>query len=68
MIVRNRYGIELIYPGQPLLRLKQSHNAHNLLVDFNDEGLLSCKLEPLIIYNFCIYPILVLNLCAQFIK
>lgn len=35
---KKKYGIELIYPGQPLLRLKQSHNAHNLLVDFNDEG------------------------------
>ncbi|XP_050365532.1 endoribonuclease Dicer homolog 3-like [Argentina anserina] len=30
---KTTYGIVLMYPGQPLLRLKQSHNAHNLLVD-----------------------------------
>ncbi|KAK7395386.1 hypothetical protein VNO78_15942 [Psophocarpus tetragonolobus] len=30
-----KYGIVLKYPGQPLLRLKQSHNPHNLLVKFN---------------------------------
>ncbi|KAL6217730.1 hypothetical protein ACLB2K_010947 [Fragaria x ananassa] len=30
---KKTYGIALKYPGQPLLRLKQSHNAHNLLVD-----------------------------------
>lgn len=41
----DRYGITLIYPGQPLLRLKQSHNPHNLLVNFGDEGLLICMLE-----------------------
>ncbi|KAL9677647.1 hypothetical protein QQ045_005880 [Rhodiola kirilowii] len=34
----NRYGIVLSRPRQPLLLLKQSHNAHNLLTDFNDEG------------------------------
>ncbi|XP_068323627.1 endoribonuclease Dicer homolog 3a-like [Pyrus communis] len=28
---KTKYGISLIYPGQPLLRLKQSHNPHNLL-------------------------------------
>ncbi|KAJ6856646.1 hypothetical protein NC651_038337 [Populus alba x Populus x berolinensis] len=33
-----RYGIVLMHPGQPLLRLKQSHNPHNHLVNFNDEG------------------------------
>ncbi|KAL5783548.1 hypothetical protein ACOSP7_008577 [Xanthoceras sorbifolium] len=33
-----KYGIVLKHPGQPLLRLKQSHNPHNLLVNFNDEG------------------------------
>ncbi|XP_018503569.2 endoribonuclease Dicer homolog 3a isoform X1 [Pyrus x bretschneideri] len=33
-----KYGIVLLYPGQPLLRLKQSHNPHNLLVNFNGEG------------------------------
>ncbi|TKY74839.1 Endoribonuclease Dicer-like 3a [Spatholobus suberectus] len=27
-----RYGITLKHPGQPLLRLKQSHNPHNLLL------------------------------------
>lgn len=34
-----------MHPGQPLLRLKQSHNPHNHLVNFNDEGLLVCVLE-----------------------
>lgn len=29
-----------MHPGQPLLLLKQSHNAHNLLVDFRSEGFL----------------------------
>lgn len=33
-----RYGIVLMHPGQPLLRLKQSHNPHNHLVNYNDEG------------------------------
>ncbi|GMN63272.1 hypothetical protein TIFTF001_032343 [Ficus carica] len=33
-----KYGIGLMFPSQPLLRLKQSHNAHNLLVDFNEEA------------------------------
>ncbi|KAL6216878.1 hypothetical protein ACLB2K_010096 [Fragaria x ananassa] len=33
-----KYGILLMYPGQPLLRLKQNHNPHNLLVNFNGEG------------------------------
>ncbi|KAH0969724.1 hypothetical protein GBA52_028320 [Prunus armeniaca] len=28
---KTKYGIVLVYPGQPLLRLKQSHNPHNLL-------------------------------------
>ncbi|PPR87215.1 hypothetical protein GOBAR_AA33473 [Gossypium barbadense] len=32
-----KYRIVLKHPGQPLLLLKQSHNPHNLLVDFNDE-------------------------------
>ncbi|PRQ25534.1 putative ribonuclease III post-transcriptional gene silencing PAZ-Argonaute family [Rosa chinensis] len=30
---KTTYGIVLKYPRHPLLRLKQSHNAHNLLVD-----------------------------------
>ncbi|KAF5179568.1 Endoribonuclease dicer-like protein [Thalictrum thalictroides] len=34
----NKYGISLQYPGQPLLRLKQSHNAHNLLAKRKTEG------------------------------
>ncbi|KAA8546198.1 hypothetical protein F0562_003063 [Nyssa sinensis] len=38
-----KYGIVLRHPGQPLLLLKQSHNAHNLLVDFNNDGALSGK-------------------------
>ncbi|CAK7352744.1 unnamed protein product [Dovyalis caffra] len=33
-----RYGIVLMHPAQPLFRLKQSHNPHNHLVNFNDEG------------------------------
>ncbi|XP_052209161.1 endoribonuclease Dicer homolog 3a isoform X2 [Diospyros lotus] len=33
-----KYGIVLMHPGQPLLLLKQSHKAHNLLVDFKNEG------------------------------
>ncbi|KAG6599127.1 Endoribonuclease Dicer-like 3a, partial [Cucurbita argyrosperma subsp. sororia] len=40
-----RYGITLSYPQQPLLRLKQSHNPHNLLVNFKDEGVTSDKLQ-----------------------
>uniref|UniRef100_A0A5B7CE62 Uncharacterized protein n=1 Tax=Davidia involucrata TaxID=16924 RepID=A0A5B7CE62_DAVIN len=38
-----KYGIVLRHPEQPLLLLKQSHNAHNLLVDFNKDGALSGK-------------------------
>ncbi|XP_059641179.1 endoribonuclease Dicer homolog 3 [Cornus florida] len=33
-----KYGIVLKHPGQPLLLLKQSHKAHNLLVDFSSQG------------------------------
>ncbi|KAL0722477.1 hypothetical protein Bca4012_037076 [Brassica carinata] len=32
-----KYGIVLAHPNQPLLKLKQSHHAHNLLVNFTDE-------------------------------
>lgn len=32
-----KYGIILKHPKQPLVLLKQSHNPHNLLVDFNTE-------------------------------
>ncbi|KAF7840248.1 endoribonuclease Dicer-like protein 3a [Senna tora] len=32
-----RYGITMRYPGQPLLHLRQSHNPHNLLVNFNED-------------------------------
>nr|WOD55121.1 DICER-like protein 3 [Abelmoschus esculentus] len=35
---RKKYVIVLKHPEQPLLLLKQSHNPHNLLVNFNDEG------------------------------
>ncbi|CAN1351379.1 Endoribonuclease Dicer homolog 3a [Linum perenne] len=35
---QKKYGIVLKHPRQPMLRLKQSHNPHNLLVDFSDEG------------------------------
>ncbi|KAL5559568.1 hypothetical protein UlMin_035779 [Ulmus minor] len=31
-----KYGIVLMHPSQPLLRLKQSHNPHNLLMDFHE--------------------------------
>lgn len=34
----DRYGIALKHPQQPLLLLKQSHNSHNLLVDFRNAG------------------------------
>ncbi|KAF1865258.1 hypothetical protein Lal_00004632 [Lupinus albus] len=34
---KKRYGITLRHPRQPLLRLKQSHNAHNLLLNFHEE-------------------------------
>ncbi|KAF3446126.1 hypothetical protein FNV43_RR11305 [Rhamnella rubrinervis] len=34
---RKKYKIALKYPNQPMLRLKQSHNPHNLLVKFYDE-------------------------------
>ncbi|GFP81473.1 endoribonuclease dicer homolog 3 [Phtheirospermum japonicum] len=40
-----KYGIVLKYPEQPLLLLKQSHNSHNLLVDFQNEGA-SLKPKP----------------------
>ncbi|GAV80701.1 Helicase_C domain-containing protein/Ribonuclease_3 domain-containing protein/PAZ domain-containing protein/dsRNA_bind domain-containing protein/ResIII domain-containing protein [Cephalotus follicularis] len=39
-----KYRIMLMYPGQPLLLLKQSHKPHNLLVDFNDED--ACGKAP----------------------
>ncbi|XP_022132011.1 endoribonuclease Dicer homolog 3a isoform X2 [Momordica charantia] len=42
---KKKYGITLRYPQQPMLRLKQSHNPHNLLVNFNDEGETSDKLQ-----------------------
>ncbi|GMH08010.1 hypothetical protein Nepgr_009850 [Nepenthes gracilis] len=38
---QKKYGIALSHPGQPLLLLKQSHNPHNLLVDFNSKD--RCK-------------------------
>lgn len=33
-----RYGITLRHPRQALLLLKQSHNPHNLLFNFHEEG------------------------------
>ncbi|KAK3027516.1 hypothetical protein RJ639_040231, partial [Escallonia herrerae] len=33
-----KYGLVIKHLRQPLLRLKQSHNAHNLLVKFNKDG------------------------------
>lgn len=41
---KTKYEIELAYPGQNLLLLKQRHKAHNLLVDFNGEGLFKLML------------------------
>lgn len=35
----------MAHPNQPLLKLKQSHHAHNLLVNFSDEGKLSLPLD-----------------------
>ncbi|GAA0149590.1 hypothetical protein LIER_08728 [Lithospermum erythrorhizon] len=35
---REQHGITLQWPEQPLFLLKQSHNAHNLLTDFRNEG------------------------------
>lgn len=43
-----------MYPGQPLVRLKQNHNPHNLLVNFNGEGLLIYMLELLTIFIFIV--------------
>ncbi|KAK9055311.1 hypothetical protein SSX86_026393 [Deinandra increscens subsp. villosa] len=40
---KQKYGINLVYPGQNMLLLKQNHRAHNLLVDFNGEGILHGK-------------------------
>ncbi|KAI3822542.1 hypothetical protein L1987_10133 [Smallanthus sonchifolius] len=40
---KQKYEINLAYPGQNMLLLKQSHRAHNLLVDFNGEGILHGK-------------------------
>ncbi|KAK2391994.1 dicer [Trifolium repens] len=34
---QKRYGITLRHPEQPLLRLKQGHNAHNLFLNIHDE-------------------------------
>ncbi|XP_047327268.1 endoribonuclease Dicer homolog 3a-like [Impatiens glandulifera] len=36
---KRKYMIKLAYPDQPLLLLKQSHNAFNLLVDFKKGGM-----------------------------
>ncbi|KAI3514031.1 hypothetical protein L1887_12347 [Cichorium endivia] len=38
-----KYGVVLQHPGQHMVLLKQSHKAHNLLVDFNGEGILHGK-------------------------
>lgn len=35
-----KYEIVLEHPSRSMLLLKQSHKAHNLLVDFNNEGFL----------------------------
>ncbi|CAN8277764.1 unnamed protein product [Cochlearia groenlandica] len=39
-----KYGIILSHPNQPLLKLKQSHHAHNLLVNFSEDMVV--KTEP----------------------
>ncbi|KAF8036139.1 hypothetical protein BT93_C1979 [Corymbia citriodora subsp. variegata] len=43
---KKKYGIVLKYPGQPLLRLKQSHNPYNLLVNFVEKGRKSKASQP----------------------
>ncbi|XP_076938556.1 endoribonuclease Dicer homolog 3-like isoform X2 [Bidens hawaiensis] len=40
---KQKYDIDLVYPKQNMVLLKQSHRAHNLLVDFNNEGILHGK-------------------------
>uniref|UniRef100_A0A1J3J3H8 Endoribonuclease Dicer-like protein 3 n=1 Tax=Noccaea caerulescens TaxID=107243 RepID=A0A1J3J3H8_NOCCA len=40
-----KYGIVLAHPNQPLLKLKQSHHAHNLLVNFNDDVIVKTETE-----------------------
>ncbi|XP_071696759.1 endoribonuclease Dicer homolog 3 [Rutidosis leptorrhynchoides] len=40
---QKKYNVDLKYPDKNLLLLKQSHRAHNLLVDFNGEGILHGK-------------------------
>ncbi|XP_074345959.1 endoribonuclease Dicer homolog 3a-like isoform X1 [Apium graveolens] len=42
---QKQYGISLVRPAQPLLLLKQSHKAHNLLVDFKEGYLIEKKNE-----------------------
>lgn len=48
-----RYGIVLAHPNQPLLKLKQSHHAHNLLVNFNDDGKLSLEIHCVCFSGYC---------------
>ncbi|VVB04858.1 unnamed protein product [Arabis nemorensis] len=38
-----KYGIVLAHVHQPLLKLKQSHHAHNLLVNFNEDMLVKTE-------------------------
>ncbi|XP_063947004.1 endoribonuclease Dicer homolog 3a-like isoform X1 [Daucus carota subsp. sativus] len=40
---QKQYGMSLLRPEQPLLLLKQSHKAHNLLIDYKEAGFLSKK-------------------------
>ncbi|KAG9129978.1 hypothetical protein Leryth_007097 [Lithospermum erythrorhizon] len=40
---KKKYGIGLLLTNQPLLLLKQTHNAFNLLVDFKKEGVSTIK-------------------------
>lgn len=62
-----RYGIVLKHPGQPLLLLKQSHNPHNLLVNFNDEGLSIFSYIRIGVSVGVIFIILFYNNLIQFI-
>ncbi|KAK8543151.1 hypothetical protein V6N13_136315 [Hibiscus sabdariffa] len=48
---QKKYEIVLKHPGQPLLLLKQSHNPHNLLVDFNDESVSAQASQAGLIYE-----------------
>lgn len=51
-----------MYPEQPLLRLKQSHNPHNLLKNFNGEVCLLAFLKSVVIIFLVYFAIYTLSL------